>query len=273
MREPSVEHAWHCLTVLGFSVEDIPVAAEEGQKRADLGAVSDDEEYIIEAKERKPHWGWKAVYEAAVANGFATTTRPAEPWDVLGNMISKAHQQLIETPCSVTAFRVLWIQAEHEDANFVVACLRKRLLGVQRLITYKGGIFVEPIAPDGLIEYPQPVVLECYYFLSNDFKRYPAVDAAVIGTHEGLMLYVNSFSPNRDRFRRGRLYKTMQPRAVEDPEEEERQGKALILGADFDAQRYEGSPLLYIKEKYGMLANATIDSHLHFVALIPMGHR
>jgi hypothetical protein len=66
-------------------------------------------------------------------SGGATVTRAVEPWNALSKTILKAHDQLLATPRSTTAFCIVWVVAAEDDGSFVTACLEKRLLGVEDL--------------------------------------------------------------------------------------------------------------------------------------------
>src|SRR5450432_1507003 len=171
MRELSTEHARTNLSAEGFHVEDIPV--EPPAKRADLRLRFGDEEYLVEAKLRGPHGSWREFLSKARAEGSAAMSRLVDPWSALSSMITEANEQLLATPASSEAFRVLWAVALDDDQKFVIACLEKRLLGTELLVS---------IGRDDLYN---PKMLECYHYASNDFERCPEIDAAVLGTSEG----------------------------------------------------------------------------------------
>ena len=61
MREPSTEITRAVLEDLGFVVEDIPEA--QPQKRADLRATSNGDEYVVEAKGKGPTTGGRSCFE------------------------------------------------------------------------------------------------------------------------------------------------------------------------------------------------------------------
>ncbi|KYG10192.1 hypothetical protein BE21_13540 [Sorangium cellulosum] len=248
----------------GFNVEDIPEAEVEGQKRADLLATYDDEEYIVEAKFRNPHHEWRELCQRAESDAFATTTRDIEPWATLSNVICKAHAQLISTPSSTGAFRMLWVVALHPDDNFVMACTKKALVGTRLLFAYNEADLTKNFGA-------LPQARECYYFDDNDFERYPGIDAAMLCTFQGGQLFVNHFSPNLERFRRSHLYTTINEKgAVVDAEILTRSGRAFMLNNDFLGPRREGAQQIYLRETYGALVSVAVEKQLYGQALAPV---
>ncbi|WP_437328862.1 hypothetical protein [Sorangium sp. So ce381] len=255
MREPSTEHARTFFSSLGCEVEDISVV--EGQKRADLRAIWNEEEYVVEAKFREPHREWHAARERAHANGYATTSREIEPWTILSNTIIKARAQLVATPASPEAFRILWVVALHQDDRFVIDCMEKQLLGTHLLFALRD-----------LYKSPEP--LKCYYYNDNEFERCPEIDAAMLCTREGGQLFVNHHSPNLDRFRSSHVYSRVHEKgAVVDAEILARDGRALMLDTDFKNPRVGNSQWEYIRNKYGVLTSKAIESQFFGVAIVP----
>lgn len=257
MREPSAEYARSFFSRLGCRVEDISVV--DGEKRADLRAFLSEDEYVVEAKFREPDREWRLAMQRAEVDGFATITRALVPWMVLSNTILKAHAQLVATPASAAAFRILWVIALHDDDKFVISCVEKRLLGVRLLMAFRD-------------LHTPPQALECYYYDDNDFERCPGIDAAVMCTREGVRLLVNHHSPNRERFHASHLCRTLTAeaaRAVIDATVETQEGRALMLDTDFQGPREGNAQWRYIKEKYGKLTTATMESDFKGLAIIP----
>jgi hypothetical protein len=88
---------------------------------------------------------------------------------------------------------------------------------------------------------------------------------------DGGQLFVNAFSPNRDRLRRSRLYEVVNAKgAVVDAEILEQQGKALLLGKDFAGPRGAGAQQTYLRAKYDILANVVHQTHWKGIVTIPM---
>jgi len=259
MREPSTEHARQVLSAEGFVVEDIPVAPPEN--RADLRLRFGDEEYVLEAKLREPNEGWLRLTDqvrALEAGGSAHTTRETQPWNSLSSTITGAYQQLVATPAGHGTFRILWVIAPHDDDEFVVLCLRKRLIGCQTLTA------VDVKAPTTVR------TVECYHYSSNDFERCPEMDAAVLGTRMGGSLLVNYFGGRTAALRRSRLYRMFDgSNAVVDPELEVAEGKAYLLGRDFNARRDGKSQSSYLKERFGVGTSIMRESQFSGIVSIP----
>jgi len=264
MTELSKEHARSFFSSQGFDVEDIPTAGHQGERRADLRVSIDDEEYIVEAKVREPHREWHATVERAQTDGFASTSRSVEPWWLLAKRISEAHAQLVATPASSDAFRVLWVVALHGDADFVISCVEKQLTGVRQLVAFSPEVFSQNFSVAPQAQY-------CYYFEDNDFERYPGIDAAMLCTGEGGQLFVNHFSPNLERFRGSRLYSVVNSGgAVVDAEVRVRNGQALMLDTDFRGPRGGGAQQNYLREKHDLLVSVVMESQFYGVAVVPV---
>ena len=244
----------------GFVVEDIPVAPPEN--RADLRLWSGNEEYVLEAKLREPHEGWLALaakVRALEAEGYASVTREVNPWNSLSSTIRGANRQLISTPAGPDAFRILWVIALHDDEEFVVSCLRKRLLGCQLLTT------VDLKAPTTV------KTIECYHYSSNDFERCPDMDAAVIGTRGGGSLLVNYFGARQDSLRCSKLYRMFRDcNAVVDPELEVAEGRAYLLGRDFNVRRDGKAQWSYLKGRYGVGTSVMHETQFSGILSIPL---
>jgi len=256
MREQSTEHARANLVAEGFHVEDI--AVEPPAKRADLRLRFTDEEYLLEAKLRRPHGSWREFMAKARTEGSASMSRTVDPWSALSSTITEANEQLLATPASAGAFRMLWAIALDDDQKFVIACLEKRLLGTELLVA---------VSRNDLYNLK---MLECYYYASNDFERCPELDAAVLGTEEGGKLFVNYFSKKRESFRRSHMYRMFAARnAVIDPELVAAQGGALMLASDFVGPRGNRTQWEYLKERYGVLTSVSVDSQFDGIVSIP----
>jgi hypothetical protein len=244
MREQSTEFVRLILDEEGFIVTDIEVCLNE--RRADLFVSYGSEEYIVEAKSRAPHQGWNEFMKRARAEGGATTSRRIDPWNALSSTILEAYQQLLSTPASAEVFRVLWCVALHDDESFVKACMKKRLLGTERLVA------IEWPVRASMSDKP-PKIIDCHYHGSNDFERCPKLDAAVVGTRKGGQLLVNMYSEQRARFRSSRLHAMFAKyNAVIDAEVAEQRGEAFMLGCDFVGPRNGKSQWAYIRDRYGV---------------------
>jgi hypothetical protein len=258
MREPSTEHARLVLSSEGFTVDDIPV--EPPAKRADLRLWFGQEEYVVEAKLREPHEGWLELLKQVAQEGYASTSRPINPWNSLSSTLTEAHAQLLATPAGESAFRVLWLVALHDDDHFVISCIEKRLLG---------SVEVTGIDPIKLSIGESKV---CYHHASNDFQRCAGIDAAVLGTRTGANLFVNYFSERREAFRKTQLHAMFSVHgAVVDPEVLEASGKAYMLGRDFVGPRNGQTQWKYLYERYGV--RTTVMQEFQFAAMAAISVR
>lgn len=258
MREPSTEHARIVLAAEGFTVTDIP--AEPPAKRADLRLWFGREEYVVEAKLREPHAGWLELLKQVAQEGYASTSRQISPWNSLSSTLTEAHEQLVATPAGESAFRVLWLVALHDDDDFVISCVEKRLLGSVEVIA------IDPVK----LSVSESKV--CYHHGSNDFERCAGIDAAVLGTRKGANLFVNYFSANRNAFRSARLHGMFAAHgAVVDPEMDVASGTAYMLGRDFLGPRDGQTQGKYLYERYGI--RTTVMQEFQFAAMAAISVR
>lgn len=256
MREPSTEHARAVLASEGFVVEDIPQAPPD--KRADLRVWFEAEEYVLEAKLRAPHVGWRNLMKEVDAEGCASVSRQIDPWNSLSSTITEAHEQLMSTPAGSAALRVLWAVALHDDDDFVIACLEKRLVGSELLV----------VIDSQALTVGKTIV--CYHHSNNDSERCPGLDAAVLGTRKGANLFVNYFSERRDALRRSRLHRMFDAcGAVVDPEVDVARGSAFMLGADFVGPRDGRTQWAYLRERYGVTTSIMSQYQFAGAALVP----
>jgi hypothetical protein len=216
-----------------------------------------DEEYVIEAKGKSQTSSWTSLILEAERNVLASTSRNVKPWNALSAVIREAHKQMVSTPSSNTAFRILWLVAAHDDSDFVLSCVEKRLFGSENVVAIKS--FHTP-----------PIVKPCYYYNQNDFMRYPDLDAAILSNLQTGYMCVNSFSPRRQALRSSRLYSVLNKgNAVRDPEIAESEGKAFMIAENIKRSS-NGGQWKYLKEKYGYGTSIMIDAQ--FNALISVDY-
>lgn len=259
------------MTSFGFSVKAIPVAKQQRQKRADFMAAWEAEQYVVEAKFRKPHEDWIALDREAMATGAAERVRFYDR-TVLGTLSGKIRdgcKQLLNTPSESNAFHILWFRPLLEDVTFAVGCLRRQLLGVRQVFVYYREFFDSIGVPNIGSASQEPPLLNCYHFDNNDFERHPALDACVISTHEQRTLCVNHFSPKSDLLRHGHLYAAFQEHGqVVDPTLEERAGAALMVDRDFSGKRDRGTLLSYLKDRYDILAQPIEETRFQMIRYV-----
>lgn len=253
--EQSTRVTIESLADLGFDAKLIPTADE---KRADLVMRDGDHEYLIEAKGRDVEHRWAGLVQQAEGEGIATMARAVAPWAAISSMLMRAGRQLAQTPAAAEAFRLIWVVALHDDDDFVLECVQRRLHGRAMLTV---------MAPGGL----SLTTKSCFYYDENDFRRLRHVDAAVLCGRNGLKMFINSFAPRRGRFRESRLYSTFsEANACCDPELYEQKGEAFLMGDDFGSADAPNAAWAYLKGKYGVLTSRMAESQFSSVAVMPI---
>ena len=77
--------------------------------------------------------------------------------------------------------------------------------------------------------------MRCYRCSFSDYFRYTDIDATVINIDNEGQILINPFSPRVDSFRSSHIFEYfISHNAVISPEQEEREGSALILRSDAD---------------------------------------
>lgn len=90
---------------------------------------------------------------------------------------------------------------------------------------------------------------DCYFFYNSDFFRYRDVlDAAIVSTESEAKLLLNPLSPRYAQIKSSSLTKYL-GKAVVDPIELEKNGKAFFVDSDLDRGDKE-AVLRYLREKY-----------------------
>jgi hypothetical protein len=260
MTETSTEHARRFFADQGFQVSDIPTAEILGEKRADLRAIYGDEEYIVEAKYRNQDYRWSQLLHSADESGCATASRSIETWRTLGKVVKNARDQLIATPASPNAFRILWVVALHPDDSFVIECFQRQLMGTRQVFVYDTESLRTNLST-------APRAMLCYYFDDNDFERYSEIDAAMLCTAEGGRLFVNNYSPNRQRFLDSHLAKLANHfNGLTDAVTLAQSGVALLIDSDLRGAREGGSQQSYLRDKYDVLVSVASESQFVGIA-------
>jgi hypothetical protein len=240
-------HARKCLTGEGFIVEDIPTAQSS---RADLRALWNHEEYVIEAKGKDQTHSWTNLVSESERDVLSSLSRDVKPWNALSAVISDAYKQLTSTPASNAAFRILWLVAAHNDSAFVLSCMEKRLFGLESVVAIKS--FQTP-----------PIIKPCYYYSHSDFTRFPDLDAAILSNLQTGYMCVNSFSNRRQALRSSHLYSILNKRgAVRDPEIAESEGTAFLITENVN-RTSKGGQWKYLKKKYGYGTSVMMDSQFN----------
>lgn len=243
---------------MGFDVQDIPTVGDH--KRADLIATYENEMYVVEAKQREPHLEWQNLLAGVRSSGFEALSRSIKPWSALSSKIQEAYEQLQSTPAPINAFRVLWLVAPHDDADFVLECLKIRLLGRAKLTTITDF-------------HSLPSIKDCFHYYQSEFQRTPELDAVILTNQRAGQLLVNCYSENRTRLRASYLYITMQnANAVVDPEELNAQGRCLLIPTNHVGGRGDKSKWQYLKQTYGVMTSVMHEASFHGIVSINVQH-
>ena len=253
--EQSKCHVRDCLVAEGFRIEEIDPTPTE--KRADLRAFWNNEEYVIEAKSREESKDWLAFVQQARPGAVTDISRQVRPWNAISSTIEEAHDQLLATPTQREAFRILWMVALHDDDGFVIKCVEKRLLGEVKVVVMKSG-------------HEMPQIKHCFFYAPSDFQRFPDLDAAVLSTRKGGKLCVNTFSHRVEALRGGRLYTLLAShRAVIDPATLEATGKAFLIDKDYCGKPSAQGLWSYLKARYGVSTSVMLENQFNGLLSIP----
>lgn len=222
-----------------FAVERIPESQNE--RRADLRATADGDEYVIEVKAKDPSERWQALLTQARTEGEAITTNPGpRPLSAISRIIDNADDQLAQTPASADAFRILWFVATHDDGDFLNECIEQRACGITTLVTVPTNIYAAKVLP-------------CFGYAPNDFRRHRELDAVIISALEGIHCYLNPYAPRAAFMRSTHLYTLVnQVGTVHDPEHLETRGEALLIRDDFTPNDDGSGHWEYLLAKYGL---------------------
>jgi hypothetical protein len=223
------------------------------EQRADLRARCGRKEYLIEAKHKDENGKWLDSVERMQARDSDSISRRIVPWRAIARVIEDGRDQLVATPSSPEAFRLLWMVSRHEDDEFVMECIKCRLFGVETVSVMEAQFATKP----------------CFYYSYSDFRRCPEIDGAVLSIRKGSKLCVNSFSSRQEDFRTSRLYKMFeQMGSLCDPEVLEERGAAYIIGRDFTAKPTGREQWAYLRKKYGV--RTTVMQRSRFDARIAL---
>jgi hypothetical protein len=251
--ELSKAHASSLLRAAGFAVESIP--PEPPAKRADLRAWHGHEEYVIEAKEKEESEKWLRYAQDLDSAGSGNLERNISPWRSIASVIEIANGQLRATPASDGAFRLIWLVSVHDDDEFVMECVKVRLLGVEIVNVMEDAFATK----------------RCFYHNYSDFRRYPEIDGAVLSIRKGSQLCVNSFSPRSERFSESQLYKLFaQMGSLCDPSVLEARGEAFLIGNDFTGKPTGREQWAYLLKKYGVHTSVMKRSRFDAGVILPI---
>jgi hypothetical protein len=198
--EESKRHAQATLEAMGYSVTLIETSNVKGEQRADLRASIDGETLVVEAKSKAEHTEFISLRNEARVKGTASCSREERAWSALSSVVKKANSQLASTSSPNGAGRVFWVPCLHEDWAFVFEGFRQLLYGQVELT-----LFQKCIGPPKFVG-----IRNCFYYDQADFRKYTAIDAAVLAGPNGeLLLFVNEFGTRVKHLRNTKLYREM----------------------------------------------------------------
>jgi len=217
---------------VGYVVSRIPEANDD--QRADYSIENAGERLIAEVKSRGPDEEFERQMERV---GRASSEQSFGRANPISRQIREASGQLAATfPENPSWPRILVLVAAGDNPDLQVEQFRATLYGTIHLLR-AGGVGA--------------VAIPCFYFTFNDFYRFRDIDAAVVLTPRGALLWLNAFGKRRDRVRETTLFKKLSAvGAVTDPDLLERAGEAFLVDTDMD-RRDEDVTLAHVRSKYG----------------------
>jgi len=258
--EDSKTYAMLLLEGLGYTVTEIPESRVLNEERADLKAVRGrDDVLIVKAKGKDPHKVYCELVAEAESKGSATRSRAVVSWSALSSVIEKATRQLQATPAPETAPRVILISCIHDDWRYVLDAFRYRLYGEVELALWRG--------TGGIPEHAG--TLPCFYYDFSEFRRYPNLEAVILGGPEGQQLLINEFAERTTFLRKSRLYsEALNTKALCDPEVKRAAGEALaVLAAGVLDQQARWQ---YLLDMYGFMTNIMTPHQFNALAIVPV---
>lgn len=210
----------------GYSVQRIMEAPPA--KRADFSASADTEQLLIEVKTIVPP-------PVDLQNGLAFWDTELGYRNKTSAILRNGGQQLVATPHTAEALRVIWFVLRHVDWEVQAEQVKATAYGSVDLID--------------LAE--TPMARPCYLFTFSEFWRSRDLDGIIVGNLESGRLCANPWSKRAQLFRSTTLSSFFEEMdAVSDPFKEEAEGRAFV--ADVQADRRDETAVLdYVRKKYG----------------------
>jgi hypothetical protein len=212
--EHAKELACQYLDSLGLSVAEIP---ESVGKRADLRAIDDTAEYVIEVKQRLEDPVLREAHVQKMSVGEIVNTTESHSYsDRLDGILKHGSKQIDETPKDCNAFNLIWFHAEGRDSDLKIRRARNTFYGLV------------PLLP---LRQAASETVDCFYFDFCTSIRMPTVHGLVLVDEAGLQLCVNEFGTGVERFRRSSLVQRLHE-GVLDPAVLEAQGDAIVFRSE-----------------------------------------
>ena len=232
MRDSGIEPVRERLEALGFQVQRI--AENPTERRPDLRASKSGTTTWVEVKTRALDSELRARMESVSVGATESILVPLDKRNWLSADVKKASTQL-EAAAKPDEFRLLWFRVDNElfvqDAREQIGAT---LLGIRMVFGRRNG---------------ERRVRHCVYAGFADFRRYTAIDGAMIEVDEALTLISNPFSPRQQAFATSPIHKAVEPAIVNAPPQLEREDRCYIV--DFDINRKDDEAILaFLRTKY-----------------------
>lgn len=234
----------------GFHVEKVPEAKE---KRPDLYAFKDGDDYLIEVKAKEPSLENKKRRQEYLLSGRVfDDTYVMLRQSGLTKTVSEAKNQLKDYQPGTTYFRLICFVGLGHNAE-------------ARLNQVKATLYGSTTVGDWS---KKPAVLKhCYYFGFSDFYNYRGIlhGAILSDANTGnTNLCINDLSPRYREFKESSITHLFGTAAI-DPRDQEREGEAYVVDSGVD-RRNKHAVLDYIRQKYS-LGDLVLDMDMKSVSV------
>lgn len=115
--ERAKQIARHFFEELGFHVDDIP---ESDEKRADLDVDDGVQQYIVEVKEQLDTGSQLTIEKSYPESDRKITREPHAASNRLDGILKDARKQLVATPSSDRALRLIFLMCTGPNADMFV---------------------------------------------------------------------------------------------------------------------------------------------------------
>ena len=233
----------------GFSVQEI--CEVPGERRADLRATHNAEEYLVEVKSRIAD---EVYFSELYATGTAERKKFLGRTNAVSAQVRDGAEQLVTTPSTPEAFRLLALIAFGDDPETQASQFQATLYGT-----------VDVLTPG---EAGSAVATPCFFFSFSEFFRLRHIDAAMIMIPGASRLCLNSFGYCLPEMRESSLTKLYAENdGLIDPSSLEAKGEAFLADCNLD-RRDEAALLRYVQEKYGLQHAFTFNPNKYTAAVL-----
>ena len=231
MSDPGIEPVRERLEALGFQVQRI--AKNPKERRPDLRALNSGSTNWVEVKTRTLDSELRARMESVNVGATESILVPLDKRNWLSSDVKKASTQL-DAAAKPDEFRLVWFRADNglfvQDAREQIGAT---LLGIRMVFGRRNG---------------ERRVRHCVYAGFADFRRYTAIDGAMIEVDGALTLISNPFSPRQQAFATSPIHKAVEP-AIVNVRQLEREDRCYIVDSDINRKDDEAI-LAFLRTKY-----------------------